>query len=147
MSAKLLRNVEIKARLSGKDHWKQLINLASDLTKSNGETICQKDVFFNSKQGRLKLRYLKNKKSELIYYDRPDQEGPKLSSFHKVEVDEPETMEKILECSVGIKGRVQKTRQLFLYEGTRIHLDGLYMTKNIKFSRESIFFLMQMSRD
>lgn len=87
MCAKLLRNVEIKARLSGKEQWQQLIAQSSDLTQSKGEIILQRDVFFNAKQGRLKLRYLVHKKSELIFYDRPDIEGPKLCSFHKVKDD------------------------------------------------------------
>lgn len=34
-------------------------------------------------------------------------------------------MEQILEQSVGIKGRVQKERYLFIHEGTRIHLDNV----------------------
>ncbi|XP_063703974.1 uncharacterized protein LOC134833552 [Culicoides brevitarsis] len=125
MCAKLLRNVEIKARLTGKEQWQQLIELASNLTKSKGEIILQRDIFFHSKQGRLKLRYLLHKKSELIYYDRPDVGGPKLSSFHKVDLEDPETMEQMLDKSIGTKGKVQKERYLFLHEGTRIHLDNV----------------------
>lgn len=34
-------------------------------------------------------------------------------------------MEHVLEKSVGIKGRVQKERYLFIHEGTRIHLDNV----------------------
>lgn len=79
MSAKPLRNVEIKAKLHGKADWDEKIKIASNLTNTKGEILLQNDVFFKSNNGRLKLRYLLHKKSELIYYDRPDTEGPKLS--------------------------------------------------------------------
>ena len=61
----------------------------------------------------------------MIHYDRPDTEGPKLSTYDKIDTNEPELLEKILTNSIGIKGEVRKTRHLFIYEQTRIHLDDV----------------------
>lgn len=42
-----------------------------------------------------------------------------------MDLDDPETMEQILEKGVGVKGRVQKERYLFIHDETRIHLDNV----------------------
>lgn len=117
------RNIEIKARLYNEENFNKTIAISKNLTKADGQLIQQHDVFFQSSNGRLKLRYLKDKKSELIFYDRPDTSGPKLSTFNKVDTDDAETLETILTKSIGIKGIVKKNRLLFLYGSTRIHLD------------------------
>lgn len=117
------RNIEIKARLYNEENFKEKVQISKILTNTEGQIIKQHDVFFSSQNGRLKLRYLQNKKSELIFYDRPDVSGPKLSTYNKIDTDDPETLETILSKSIGIKGIVKKNRLLFLYESTRIHLD------------------------
>lgn len=61
----------------------------------------------------------------MILYFRADEGGPKLSTYHKIDLDEPKEMEHILAESVGIKGEVRKHRHLFLHEQTRIHLDDV----------------------
>ncbi|XP_052863833.1 uncharacterized protein LOC128270452 isoform X3 [Anopheles cruzii] len=120
-----MRNVEIKAKLGGLEAFERLVAIAKQLTGSEGELIVQKDVFFNTSNGRLKLRYLTHKKSELISYDRPDVPGPKLSSYELLELDDPSCMERILASTVGVRGRVSKRRLLFLHDQTRIHLDDV----------------------
>lgn len=40
-------------------------------------------------------------------------------------VDDPKLLHQMLETSIGIKGEVTKTRHLFLYNQTRIHLDDV----------------------
>lgn len=59
----------------------------------------------------------------MIYYERPNVEGPKLSEYHKLDTEDPDSLEQILEKSVGVKGHVKKQRLLFIFENTRIHLD------------------------
>lgn len=51
------RNIEIKARIAGDVEFEKRVDIAKDLSKSNGELIPQHDVFFNVPNGRLKLRY------------------------------------------------------------------------------------------
>ncbi|XP_001355218.4 uncharacterized protein [Drosophila pseudoobscura] len=121
------RNVEIKARIpGGSEDFARRLDIAKKLTGSQtGELIVQRDVFFESPLGgRLKLRYLQPpSRSQLVYYDRPDVAGPKLSCFNKIEVDEPAVLEKILGQTNGILGQLDKKRHLFIHEQTRIHLD------------------------
>ncbi|XP_055585810.1 uncharacterized protein LOC129738603 isoform X2 [Uranotaenia lowii] len=119
------RNIEIKAQVGDKEAFQKKVAIAEGLTGAKAEVIKQHDVFFNSQKGRLKLRYLETKKSELIQYFRPDVGGPKLSTYHKIDLDEPKLMETILAESVGIKGEVKKHRHLFLYNQTRVHLDDV----------------------
>ncbi|KAH8421350.1 hypothetical protein KR009_002641 [Drosophila setifemur] len=121
------RNVEVKARIpGGADGFARRLDIARKLTGcQDAELIVQRDVFFESPLGgRLKLRYLQPPaRSQLVYYDRPDVAGPKLSTFNKTEVDEPAVLEKILRQSNGTLGVLAKTRHLFLHGQTRIHLD------------------------
>ncbi|XP_023167713.1 uncharacterized protein LOC111597316 [Drosophila hydei] len=122
------RNVEIKARIpGGPSEFERRLAIARQLTNSDGELIIQRDVFFNSpKGGRLKLRYLEPPaRSQLVYYDRPDVAGPKLSKYNKIDVDEPSVLEKMLGQSNGALGVLAKRRLLFLHEQTRIHMDDV----------------------
>ncbi|XP_066999741.2 adenylate cyclase CyaB [Anabrus simplex] len=116
----MLRNVEIKARvkdLAG------IIFEAKLLSGSGGEVIKQTDTFFLVPSGRLKLRNIEGKHSELIYYDRPDGDGPKLSQYEKCDVNEPSKLCSVLTRALGERGTVKKTRYLFMVGQTRVHID------------------------
>uniref|UniRef100_A0A0A9ZAQ1 CYTH domain-containing protein n=1 Tax=Lygus hesperus TaxID=30085 RepID=A0A0A9ZAQ1_LYGHE len=132
------RNVEIKARVASDNVLENIKNLCD----SPPEVIDQADYFFNIPQGRLKLRSLKNSnKWELIYYDRPDAEGPRLSDFRKVEVEDGLGLLEVLRCSLGIKGEVIKRRLLYMYGQTRIHYDkvenlGTFMELEVVLRKE-----------
>uniref|UniRef100_A0A7E4VEP7 CYTH domain-containing protein n=1 Tax=Panagrellus redivivus TaxID=6233 RepID=A0A7E4VEP7_PANRE len=120
----MARNVEIKARVHD---FEAFYARAQKLCDGQEPTILEQfDTFFKSTNGRLKLRQFQGTTStpaELIYYDRPDSEGPKLSEFVKVRVDDAQNLEKALELAMGTRGTVTKKRFLFLYGQTRIHLD------------------------
>jgi predicted adenylyl cyclase CyaB len=73
----------------------------------------------------LKLRILAPDHGQLIYYTRPDQEGPKRSEYHIVETADPENLKRVLKLSYGIRGVVKKTRHIYLVGQTRIHLDDV----------------------
>lgn len=120
-----MRNVEIKARIA---HFPNFLKKASEISDKSEVVLDQTDTYFNICKGRLKLRQIKNGIAELIFYDRPDVEGPKLSSYSKqqfVKVEEAEGLKKVLECSLGIVGIVKKKRSLFMVERTRIHVDDV----------------------
>ncbi|KAG7161315.1 adenylate cyclase CyaB-like [Homarus americanus] len=119
------RNIEIKARVK---NLVQLHQLAAQLSNSEGVVLHQEDTFFNSPKGRLKLRVLKDDKEELIYYERPDQEGPKCSDFEKVPGKIGELsgdMCRLLTRCLGVKGMVKKTRTLYMVGQTRVHVDSV----------------------
>ncbi|XP_076471839.1 adenylate cyclase CyaB-like [Babylonia areolata] len=116
-------NVEIKARVN---NCADLRTRAQELSGSDGEILEQEDTFFVCENGRLKLRILKDNPAELIYYDRPDQAGPKLSDFHKVQVENPEDLKKVLGLSLGVRGVVKKKRFLYMVGQTRVHVDQVH---------------------
>ena len=115
-------NIEIKARARDFDKLRQHAETLSD---TPAEVIPQEDTFFNTPQGRLKLRVLSPKKGQLIYYTRPDQGGPKRSDYHIYLTSDPENLKRVLELAYGIRGIVKKTRYLYLVGQTRVHLDNV----------------------
>jgi predicted adenylyl cyclase CyaB len=72
----------------------------------------------------LKLRVLGDH-SQLIYYTRSDQEGPKRSDYHLTRSADPQNLKRVLELAYGIRGVVRKTRYLYLIGQTRLHLDDV----------------------
>jgi predicted adenylyl cyclase CyaB len=71
------------------------------------------------------LRTLAQDRGQLIYYTRPDQEGPKRSDYHISLTSDPENLKRVLELAYGIRGVVRKTRYLYLVGQTRVHLDNV----------------------
>lgn len=115
-------NIEIKARARNFD---EIQARAEKLSSQPVEVIPQEDIFFNTPQGRLKLRILAGEKSQLIYYTRPDHQGPKRSDYHIFHTSDPEPLKRALELAYGIRGIVRKTRYLYLVGQTRVHLDDV----------------------
>ena len=87
-------------------------------------TYNQEDTYFNVTRGRLKIRRIEGEKtSKLVYYEREDRQEPKTSDVIIVETDKPDTLKAILQRSLGTKVTITKTREIYLYQGTQIHLD------------------------
>lgn len=115
-------NIEIKARVRD---FAYIRSRAEKLSDTPVEVIPQVDTFFNVSQGRLKLRILAPNRGQLIYYTRPDQEGPKRSDYHIAITSDPDNLARVLELAYGIRGVVKKTRYLYLVGQTRVHLDDV----------------------
>jgi predicted adenylyl cyclase CyaB len=115
-------NIEIKARAQNFD---EIRRRAEQLSDTPVEVIPQEDIFFNTPQGRLKMRILSGDHGQLIYYARPDQEGPKRSDYHIFHTTNPTDLKRVLELAYGIRGIVRKTRYLYLVGQTRVHLDDV----------------------
>ncbi|XP_059703631.1 uncharacterized protein LOC132327940 isoform X5 [Haemorhous mexicanus] len=88
-----------------------------------GQVLLQTDTFFRVPRGRLKLRRTQDGRGELIFYERPDSAGPKLSRFSITPTADPEGLQAVLSQSLGVLGTVRKERLLFLLGQTRLHLD------------------------
>ncbi len=115
-------NIEIKAIVRDVI---SLENLVRNIAKTDPILLFQEDIFFNVPRGRLKLRILAPDKGELIFYERPNICGPKQSSYLKAESSDPLGLKETLTKALGVKGVVRKTRKLYLYEQTRIHIDDV----------------------
>lgn len=118
----ILKNIEIKARISD---YKKVKKLVEELCPVPLQIEQQEDTFFNTPNGRLKLRVSSAKKTELIYYNRPNSFEPIQSDIAISFTENPETLKSVLSKSLGIRGVVNKKRILYKYEQTRIHLDDV----------------------
>jgi predicted adenylyl cyclase CyaB len=115
-------NIEIKARVRD---FADLKRRAEAISDSPLEVIPQEDTFFVTSRGRLKLRVLAPDRAQLVYYERPDQDGPKRSDYFIFNTNDPENLKTALKLALGIRGVVRKTRYLYLVGKTRVHLDDV----------------------
>jgi len=115
-------NIEIKARVRD---MAGLRARAEALSDTPVQVIPQEDTFFHIPKGRLKLRRLQPDQAQLVYYERPDQDGPKRSNYHIYETSDPQGLLMTLTLALGVRGVVRKTRYLYLCGQTRIHLDDV----------------------
>ena len=113
-------NVEIKARVRDLEALQDRVRTISG---AKPHVISQRDTFFFTSRGRLKLRELAPDRAELIYYERPDQDGPKRSDFYVFETARPAALKAVLAQALGVRGEVEKTRRLYMVGQTRMHLD------------------------
>lgn len=116
----MARNVEIKAKIGGIE---ALIPVIASLAETGPFDILQHDTFFNCPLGKLKLRAFSASSGELIFYQRPQLEGPKVSIYQISPTTEPDSLRNTLATAYGILGTVRKQRTLYLLGKTRIHLD------------------------
>ncbi|KAF7700139.1 hypothetical protein HF521_003097 [Silurus meridionalis] len=116
-------NVEIKAWLRDLGH---VTERARELSASDGTVIRQHDTFFRtSKAGRLKLRDFLNGSGQLIFYEREDMSGPKVSNYSITHTDDPQGLTKVLSEALGQVGQVKKERRLYMVGQTRVHVDSV----------------------
>lgn len=112
-------NVEIKAR-SGQNAQirQQLVDLNADFKGIDHQI----DTYFVVPKGRMKLRE-GNIEHSLIFYDRPDQAGPKTSKvfLHKPAPDP--SLKMVLTASLGIWKVVDKQREIAFVDNVKFHLD------------------------
>jgi adenylate cyclase class IV len=97
--------------------------VASQLAKDPPQFLEQFDTFFHVPHGRLKLRQLAANAGELIFYERPDQPGPKTSTYSVTRTDQPEALRETLSQTLGLRGQVRKRRWLFLVDQSRLPFD------------------------
>ncbi|MFZ1040710.1 MAG: class IV adenylate cyclase [Anaerolineales bacterium] len=115
-------NIEIKARVRD---FADLKRRAEAISESPVEVIRQEDTFFVTSKGRLKLRLLAPDRAQLVFYERPDRDGPKRSDYFVFNTNDPENLKTALRLALGIRGVVRKTRYLYMVGQTRIHIDNV----------------------
>jgi predicted adenylyl cyclase CyaB len=116
----MARNLELKARCP------DLItarNTAVDLTGKNPEELKQTDIYYEVPVGRLKLRKFGNGTAELIWYDRAENSGHRVSRYEKRMMGDIEKCNLVLESNLMRKVIIHKIREVFTWNNCRIHLD------------------------
>ncbi len=114
-------NVEIKAKCFHPE------KVEAFLVSHNAQFIgidYQKDTYFNVTSGRLKLRQ-GNIENNFIFYNRPDQDGPKQSDFSLLNIADGKSTENFFAKVLGIKVIVEKKRKIFFIENVKFHLDEI----------------------
>jgi predicted adenylyl cyclase CyaB len=116
-----MKLLELKCKVGSLDEAKKNVN---DLKAGYIGVFHQIDTYFNVQKGRLKLREVENKKkSELIYYEREDILEPKESDVLIVEIQNTESFKNLMTKVLGKKVVIDKTREIYRYKETQIHLD------------------------
>jgi adenylate cyclase, class 2 len=110
-------NLELK--VSVESH-KKFIHILESVGAEDKGILKQKDIYYKVKSGLLKLR-IENKTYTLIKYSR-DEKGKRWSNYELLKL-EGRNPEKYLESFLQVETVVEKSRKLFLYKNTRIHLD------------------------
>lgn len=115
------QNVELKARLADPDRARAV---ALRLRAVWQWTAQQTDTYFRAPDGsRMKLRETDGQPAALITYRRPNRRGPRTSTYRIEPVSDPDQVRAKLAARYGVDVVVTKVRELWLLEGTRIHLD------------------------
>lgn len=115
-----MKNIEIKAKCSS------LKELKAIVLKNGGrfeKTMHHIDTYFVVPQGRLKLREIDDTESVLIFYERSNSADSKESNYYLHKTNDPASLKDFLSRSLGTKVIVDKIRELYILENTRIHLD------------------------
>ncbi|MBS4063311.1 MAG: class IV adenylate cyclase [Chitinophagaceae bacterium] len=113
-------NIEIKARCSDASF---IRNYLQEHNANFKGTDLQTDTYFKVNNGRLKLRQ-GNIENSLIYYNREDKAGPKLSEVTLYPVaGNSELLKKALLQANGIKAEVKKKREIYFIENVKFHID------------------------
>jgi predicted adenylyl cyclase CyaB len=116
----MTKNIEIKARIASVE---SMLPIVVKLADQGPIEFVQDDQFFPCPNGRLKLRAFSEHDGQLIFYQRPNDAGPKTSFYVISPTASPNTLRQALSLAYGEGGRVSKIRTLFLVGRTRIHLD------------------------
>ncbi len=117
----MARNIEIKAHARDYDGLRERAAALADQAPMHFR---QEDTFFEIPSGRLKLRRFDDgQRAELIFYQRDDRDGPKVSYYQKSPVSDADAMLALLSAALKVRTIVHKERTVYLIGRTRIHLD------------------------
>lgn len=83
----------------------------------------QTDTYFRATHGRLKLREIDGQSAVLIWYDRPDTQGTRLSQYFLLPVTDAALGKSMLTAALDVRGVVRKRREVYLWHNVRVHLD------------------------
>lgn len=114
------RNIELKARCLELDAARAAA-LAFGAQPVRREH--QKDTYYHSPCGRLKIRETRGRRALMIWYQRPDETGTRASEYRLTPVGDVPRLKSALAASMGVRGEVVKRRELLRYRNVRIHLD------------------------
>lgn len=116
------RNIELKFRLADLAPARAV---AQQHATQNLGVEQQIDTYFQCPRGRLKVRQIDRHPAQLVWYQRADEPTARASDYYLVPVSNPETLKQALTAAYGIRGVVEKRREIYLIDNVRVHLDAV----------------------
>ena len=111
--------VEIKARCTNPDWIKEQLETLNADFKGVDHQI---DTYFKVPNGRLKLRE-GNIENTLIFYNRPNQEGPKVSKVELYKPVDSISLKRVLKAANETLVVVDKQRAIYFIDNVKFHVD------------------------
>lgn len=124
-----MRNVELKVSINNFD---KITSLLRKIRAKHVNKQYQRDIYYYCGNGRLKVRNINNKKFELIFYQRPNRTGEKISNYQifRIKPKEINFTTSVLDKKFGEQIIVEKNREVWIYKHTRIHIDEVFRLGN-----------------
>lgn len=117
----MMQNVEIKYAIEDAQGLRRLLRSLPNISFQFRHH--QKDIYFATPRGRLKIRLEEERPAFLIEYHREDRAAARISDYTLRELADPEKEIARLQKEVGRLAEVDKLRELYLYKNVRIHVD------------------------
>lgn len=121
-------NIEIKARVASQV---DLDTISEIIMRQPGATFQgidnQTDTYFKVSDGRLKVRE-GNIENCVVFYRRPNQQGPKkseLSLVHLQDIQTPSVKDLLETIGFPLKVVVDKVRKIYFIDNVKFHLDSV----------------------
>lgn len=116
-------NIEIKARCADVERVRRILNEHKAEFKGTDH---QADTYFKVPKGRLKLRR-GNIENALIYYERPDQAGPKRTevSLFRTDAAGAEQLHTAMTSALDVLVVVDKRREIYFIDNVKFHIDAV----------------------
>lgn len=123
--------MELKAKVDDLDF---LRNKLTGLKAQHIGTFRQTDIYFETPMGRLKLRETEgDHRTKLVYYERENIAGPKISKVFLLKIEEPVHFKRLLEKTLKTITTVEKTREIYqlhifvdkISRGVKVHIDSV----------------------
>lgn len=114
-------NIEIKAKCDKPERIRQVLEECSAEFKGVDHQI---DTYFSVSKGRLKLRQ-GNIENSLIFYDRPNDTGPKRADVSLFRTDTPGGVQlhETLTNALNVLVTVDKKREIYFIDNVKFHID------------------------
>jgi predicted adenylyl cyclase CyaB len=114
----MAKNLELKIKM---DSFEEIERILSTINAEFIKTLQQKDIYYKVKNGLLKLR-IEEDKYQLIKYLR-DESGKDRWSDYEIITTNGNNPEHFFDNIFQVETVVSKTRKLYIFRNTRIHLD------------------------
>ena len=114
-----IKIAEFKAKVENNDVAENKLLTLTPLFKGEDRQV---DTYFNVSNGRLKIRE-GNLESALIWYNRPNDAGSKISEVLLYKPQPDSGLKEMLTKANGVKVVVDKRRKIYFVENVKFHFD------------------------